>query len=144
MVRARFIFPGAQIPKADASEAVRLILAQLKIVADERVLDFKTDYLTQASFCKALEKLTGSDLGWRALIGMYERAEARARLWADPHSPKVTHSDKAARICRSLTKDLHGSHVLRSVLGPGPKSGQRAGPSRGDARSRSWSSLPTA
>jgi hypothetical protein len=80
---ARLIFPGAPIPKADASEALRLILAQLKILADERVLDFKTDYVTQATFSKALEKLTGSDLGWRSMIGSYERAKARERLWAD-------------------------------------------------------------
>jgi hypothetical protein len=69
----QFIFPGALIPKADATLAVRMILNELRITLDERVLDFKTDQIVQTTFCEALEKLTDSDLGWRTITQIYER-----------------------------------------------------------------------
>jgi hypothetical protein len=69
----QFIFPGALIHKADATLALRLILSQLRIPVDERVLDFKTDQIVQTTFCEALEKLTDSDLGWRTMTQIYER-----------------------------------------------------------------------
>ena len=53
--------------------ALRLILSQLRIPVDERVLDFKTDQVVQTTFCEALEKLTDSDLGWRTMTQIYER-----------------------------------------------------------------------
>jgi hypothetical protein len=79
----QFIFPGALIPKADATLALRLILSQLRISVDERALDFQTDQIVRSTFCQMLEKLTGSDLGWRTMIQLYERAQARERLWSD-------------------------------------------------------------
>jgi hypothetical protein len=78
-----FIFGGALIPKADASEALRLILTELRISLDERTLDFGTDNVVKSTFCKVLEQLSGSDLGWRTMVQIYERQQARERLWAD-------------------------------------------------------------
>jgi hypothetical protein len=69
----QFIFPGALIPKADATLALQLILSQLRIPVDERALDLKTDQIVQTTFCEALEKLAGSDLGWRTMTQIYER-----------------------------------------------------------------------
>jgi hypothetical protein len=69
----QFVFPGALIPKADATLALRLILSRLRIPVDERVLDFKTDQIVQTTFCEALEKLPDSDLGWRTMTQIYER-----------------------------------------------------------------------
>jgi transposase len=77
-----FIFGGAVIPKVEAILAVRLILDQLRITVDERALDFQTEQVAKSTFCQALEKLTGSDLGWRTMAQIYERAQARERLWA--------------------------------------------------------------
>jgi hypothetical protein len=74
----QFIFPGALIPKADATLALRLILSQLRISVDERALDFQTDQIVQMTFCEALEKLTASDLGWRTMTQIYERELQRA------------------------------------------------------------------
>ena len=54
---------GVLIHKADAIEALRLVLSELRIRADERFLDFPTDNIIQATFCAALEKLTGGDFG---------------------------------------------------------------------------------
>ena len=79
----QFIFPGALIPKADATLAVRLIFGELRITVDERLLDFQTEQVAKSSFCQVLEKLTGSDLGWRTMTQIYERAQARERIWAD-------------------------------------------------------------
>jgi hypothetical protein len=73
----QFIFPGAR-PKADATLALRMILSQLRIPVDERVLDFKTDQIVQTAFCEVLEKLTDSDLGWRTMTQIYERELQRA------------------------------------------------------------------
>ena len=61
------------IPKAEATLAVRMILGQLRIPVDERVLDFQTDQIVQTTFCEALEKLTDGDLGWRTMTQIYER-----------------------------------------------------------------------
>src|SRR5262249_47728819 len=77
------ILGGALIPKADATLAVRMILNELRITLDERVLDFGTDNVVKSAFCKVLEQLTGSDLGWRTMVQIYERQQARERLWAD-------------------------------------------------------------
>jgi len=74
----QFVFPGALIQKADAILALRLILSQLRIPVDERVLDFQTDQIVQATFCEALEKLTDSNLGWRTMTQIYERELRRA------------------------------------------------------------------
>jgi hypothetical protein len=73
-----FIFGGTLISKADAVVALRLILSELRIPVDERVLDFKTDQIVQSIFCEALEKLTDSDLGWRTMTQIYERELRRA------------------------------------------------------------------
>jgi hypothetical protein len=78
-----FIFGGAVIPKVEASQAVRMILNELRIAVDERALDFGTDNVVKSAFCKVLEQLTGSDLGWRTMVQIYERQQARERLWAD-------------------------------------------------------------
>ena len=67
------IFGGTLISKADASEALRLILSELQITVDERALSFTTPNIVQATFCGTLEKLTGSDLGWRRLCEIYQR-----------------------------------------------------------------------
>ena len=66
------------IPKADATLALRLILGELRIPVDERALDFQTDRIVQATFCDALEKLTGSNLGWSTMTQIYERELRRA------------------------------------------------------------------
>jgi hypothetical protein len=81
----QFVRPvlGRLIPKADAAQALKLVLAELRIQADPRLLDFQTDQIAQSVFCKALEQFTGSDLGWRQLCQIYEREQARERLWAD-------------------------------------------------------------
>jgi hypothetical protein len=79
----RFLFPGALIPKLEATEALRIILAELRIAADEQALDFATPNVVQSTFCQMLERLTGGDLGWRTAIQIYERAQARERIWAD-------------------------------------------------------------
>jgi hypothetical protein len=60
-----------------------LILRELRISADEGSLDFPTDNLVQATFCEALEKLTGGDLGWRTMTQIYERQLERERRWPD-------------------------------------------------------------
>jgi hypothetical protein len=71
------------IPKVEATLAVRMILNELRIAVDERALDFGTDNVVKSAFCKVLEQLTGSDLGWRTMVQIYERQQARERLWAD-------------------------------------------------------------
>jgi len=63
----------AVIPKAEAALALQLILSQLRIQVDDRALDFKTGRIDQTTFCEALERLTGSDLGWRTMTQIYER-----------------------------------------------------------------------
>jgi hypothetical protein len=78
-----FIFGGAVIPKVEATLAVRMILNELRIAVDERALDFGTDNVVKSAFCKVLEQLTGSDLGWRTMVQIYERQQARERLWTD-------------------------------------------------------------
>jgi hypothetical protein len=81
----QFVFPvlGRLIQKADAVQALKLVLAELRIDVDDRLLDFATDPVAQSVFCQMLEKLTGSDLGWRQLCQIYERQQARERLWTD-------------------------------------------------------------
>jgi hypothetical protein len=74
----QFIFPGALIPKADATLALRLILSQLRMPVDERVLDFQTERIVQTTFCEALERLTDSAIGWRTMTQIYERELRRA------------------------------------------------------------------
>jgi hypothetical protein len=74
-----FIFGGAVIPKAEATLAVRMILNELQISVDERALDFGTDNVVKSTFSKVLEQLSGSDLGWRTMIQIYEREQARER-----------------------------------------------------------------
>jgi transposase len=74
----QFIFPGALIPKTEATLALQIILAELRIAADERALDFKTDQIAQSTFCETLEGLTDGDLGWRAMTQIYERELRRA------------------------------------------------------------------
>ena len=66
------------IPKSGAILALRMILGELRIPVDERALDFRTDQVVQSTFCEALEKLTGSDLGWRTMTQIYERELRRA------------------------------------------------------------------
>jgi hypothetical protein len=78
-----FVFGGALISKADATLAVRVILNELRIPIDERALDFGTEQVAKSTYCQTLEKLTGSDLGWRTMIQIYEREQARERIWAD-------------------------------------------------------------
>ena len=75
----KFIFHGALMPKADATLALRLVLGQLQISTDERALDFPTDNIVQTTFCEALEKLTGGDLGWRTVTQIYDRQLERER-----------------------------------------------------------------
>jgi hypothetical protein len=72
---AQFLYPGRLISKSDATLALRMILSELSIPlpADERLLDFPTPSVVQATFCGTLAKLTGSDLGWRTAIQLYER-----------------------------------------------------------------------
>jgi hypothetical protein len=77
------IFGGAVIPKAEATLAVRMILSELRITVDERALDFGTDNVVKSTFSKVLEQLSGSDLGWRTMVQIYERQQARERIWAD-------------------------------------------------------------
>ena len=79
----RFVLQGKLIPKADATEALRLVLAELRMSVEVRALEFPTDNVVQTSFCRALEKVTGSDLGWRTMIQIYERQRIRERIWAD-------------------------------------------------------------
>jgi hypothetical protein len=79
----QFIFGGVVIPKAEATLAVRMILNELRITVDERALDFGTDIVVKSTFSKVLEQLSGSDLGWRTMVQIYEREQARERLWAD-------------------------------------------------------------
>jgi hypothetical protein len=83
---AKFIFGGGVISRDDATQALRLILGESRIAHDERALDFQTEQVVKSAFCQVLEKLTGSDLGWRTMAQIYERAQARERLWAD-HCP---------------------------------------------------------
>jgi transposase len=78
-----FIFGGAVIPKAEAILAVRMILNELRMTVDERALDFGTDNVAKSVFSKVLEQLSGSDLGWRTMVQIYERQQARERIWAD-------------------------------------------------------------
>jgi hypothetical protein len=82
---AQFVRPvlGRPLPRADAVQALKLVLAELRIPADPRLLDFQTEQVAQSVFCRTLEQLTGSDLGWRQLCQIYEREQARERLWAD-------------------------------------------------------------
>jgi hypothetical protein len=77
------IFGGASLPKAEATLALRIILSELRIAADEQALDFATPNVVQSIFCQALERVSGSDVGWRAMIQIYERAQARERLRSD-------------------------------------------------------------
>ena len=55
-----------------------MILKELRVSVDERALDFKTDQVVQSTFCEVLEKLVGSDLGWRTMTQIYERELRRA------------------------------------------------------------------
>jgi hypothetical protein len=79
----QFIFGGAVIPKAEATLAVRMILNELRITVDECALDFGTENVVKSTFSKVLEQLSGSDLGFRTMVGIYEREQARERIWAD-------------------------------------------------------------
>jgi hypothetical protein len=76
----QFLFPvlGTLIHKTEATKALRLILGELRIVAEEQRLSFQTDHITQATFCEVLEKLTGGDLGWRTMVQIYERELRRS------------------------------------------------------------------
>ena len=78
----QFVSGGKLIPRANATEALQLVLAELRMSVEARALEFPTD-VVQASFYKALEKATGSDLGWRTMIEIYERQRIRERLRAD-------------------------------------------------------------
>ena len=83
-LRRPFIFGGAVIPKAEATLAVRIILNELRIRVDEAVLDFGTDNVAKSTFSKVLEQLSdGSDLGFRTMVQIYERQQARERIRAD-------------------------------------------------------------
>ena len=75
------LFRGALVSKADAILALRMILSQLQVQIDERVLDFKADQIVQSLFCQALEELSDSHLGWRQLCQIYERELAAAPGW---------------------------------------------------------------
>jgi hypothetical protein len=75
---ARFIFPGAPIPNADAILALQLILGELRISVEGQALSFQSDSVSQGTFVSTLERLTGSDLGWRTLTQFYERELQRA------------------------------------------------------------------
>jgi hypothetical protein len=81
----RFLFPvvGMLIPRTDAILALKLVLKELGITPDQSTLDFQTESITQGTFCKALERLTGSELGLRRASQIYERQQARERIWAD-------------------------------------------------------------
>jgi hypothetical protein len=76
----QFLFPvlGVLIHKAEATKALRLVLSELRIAVEERILSFQSDHVTQTTFCEALEKLTGGDLGWRTMVQIYERELRRA------------------------------------------------------------------
>jgi hypothetical protein len=78
-----FVFGGGLIPRGDAIQGLRVILSELQIAVDGRLLDFQTEQVAKSTFCQVLEKLSGSDLGWRQLCQIYERQQARERLWAD-------------------------------------------------------------
>jgi hypothetical protein len=80
-----FSFPlvGILIPRTDAVLAVKLVLNELGITPHQSILDFQTESITHRTFCKALERLTGSDLGLRTAGQIYERQQARERIWAD-------------------------------------------------------------
>jgi hypothetical protein len=72
------VFPGALIPKADATLALQLILSELRIAVDARSLDFKTEQVVQPTFWQALEKLTDSDLGvGKGMLASRERIGMR-------------------------------------------------------------------
>jgi hypothetical protein len=53
------------------------------MIAGTRSVYFPTDNLVQATFCEALEKLTGGDLGWRTMTQIYERQLERECRWPD-------------------------------------------------------------
>ena len=69
---------GYVIHRSDAIHALRSILSELRIAVDEQALSFQSDSVTQGTFVSTLERLTGSDLGWRTLIQIYEREKQRA------------------------------------------------------------------
>ena len=75
---AQFIFSGAPIPQGDAILALRSILSELRIAVDEQALSFRSDPVSQGTFVSTLEQLSGSDLGWRTLVQIYEREQQRA------------------------------------------------------------------
>ena len=75
---ARFIFPGAPLPKADAIDALRSILSELRISLDEGALSFQSNPVSRGTLTSTLEQVTGGDLGWRTLVQIYEREEQRA------------------------------------------------------------------
>ena len=81
---SQFVYPvlGKPCNRSDAVQALKLVLAELRIAADDRLLNFQTDLIAQSVFCQTLAKLTGSDLGWRTLLQIYERQQARERLRA--------------------------------------------------------------
>jgi hypothetical protein len=80
---SKFIFGKTPISLDDAVLALQLILGELGISVHEQVLSFQDDVVSPATFTSTLEGVTGSDLGWRTLTQVYERAQARERLWAD-------------------------------------------------------------
>ena len=43
------------------------------------MLSFQSELVTQGTFVGTLERLTGSDLGWRMLTQVYERESQRGR-----------------------------------------------------------------
>jgi hypothetical protein len=75
---SKFIFGKTPIPRDDAVLALQLILGELGISVDEQVLSFQDDVVSPATFASTLEGVTGSDLGWRTLVQIYEREEQRA------------------------------------------------------------------
>ena len=75
---SRFIFPGTPLPKADAILALRLVLGELRITVGEEAFSFQTDPVMEVTFTSTLEQVTGSDLGWRTLVQIYEREKQRA------------------------------------------------------------------
>ena len=69
---------GYVIHKSDAIHALRSILSEPRIGVEEQALSFQSDPVSQGTFVGTLERLTGSDLGWRTLVQIYEREQQRA------------------------------------------------------------------
>ena len=68
---------GHRSPQADAIDALGSILSDLGIPVDQHALSFETDPVAQGTFLTTFERVTGSDLGWRTLVQIYEREKQR-------------------------------------------------------------------